>query len=126
VHALAPYFAPTANGTDSPNYGVAFSFNAGMSGSNACTPGGTPYTIGAGQSTAEVAAANAAYQTNLVVSPITTVCFACHDTPLAIAHFETNGGSVYEPRSTALNTTEACIVCHGPGRVADIKEVHSR
>jgi len=125
VHATAPYFTPTANGTDSPNYGVAFSFNAGASGSNACTPGGTAYTIGAGQSTADVAAANAAYQTNLVVSPITSVCFACHDTSPAMAHFELNGGSIYKARSAALNTTETCIICHGSGRIADIAEVHS-
>ena len=125
VHATAPYFTPTTNGTDSPNYGVAFSFNAGASGSNACTPGGTPFTIPPGQSTADVAAANAAYQTNLVVSPITSVCFACHDTSPAMAHFELNGGSIYKARSAALNTTETCIICHGSGRIADIAEVHS-
>ena len=33
VHSLAPFFAPdwlpTANGTSTPNYGIAFTFNAG-------------------------------------------------------------------------------------------------
>ena len=125
VHTLAPYFPPTATGTSTPNYGPAFSFNAGANPSNGCTPGGTPFTIGAGQSTADVAAANAAYQTNLVVSPITSVCFACHDTSPAMAHFELNGGSIYTARSTALNTIETCIICHGSGRIADIAEVHS-
>ena len=124
VHSLAPYFPPTANGTSTPNYGPAFSFNAGTSQSSGCTPGGTPFTIAAGQGT-EDSAASAAYDTNLVVSPITSVCFACHDTSPAMAHFEINGGSVYQARSTALNTVETCIVCHGPGRIADIKEVHS-
>jgi OmcA/MtrC family decaheme c-type cytochrome len=124
VHSLAPYFTPTANGTSTPNYGPAFSFNAGANPSNGCTPGGTPFTIGAGQST-EDSAASAAYETNLVVSPITSVCFACHDTDSARAHFVIEGGSIYSPRSTALSTTETCIVCHGPGRIADIKEVHS-
>ena len=126
VHALAPYFQPTANGTSTPNYGIAFSYNAGAAATNpACTPGGASYSIPAGQSTEDVAAANAAYQTNLVLSPITSVCFACHDTSPAMAHFELNGGSIYKPRSAALNTTETCIICHGAGRIADIKEVHA-
>ena len=38
VHALAPYFQPTANGTSSPNYGTGFSFNAGATSSSGCTP----------------------------------------------------------------------------------------
>ncbi|HUM13088.1 MAG TPA: OmcA/MtrC family decaheme c-type cytochrome [Myxococcaceae bacterium] len=125
VHTLAPYFPPTATGTSTPNYGLAFSFNAGANPSNGCTPGGAAYTIGAGQSTEDNPAASASYDTNLVVSPITSVCFACHDTAPAMAHFEINGGSIYKARSTALNTTETCIVCHGPDRIADIKEVHS-
>jgi OmcA/MtrC family decaheme c-type cytochrome len=125
VHALAPYFTPTATGTSTPNYGVAFSFNAGANPSSGCTPGGVAFTIGSGLSTSASAEANAAYQTNLVVSPITSVCFACHDTSAAMAHFELNGGSIYKARSEALNTVETCIICHGSGRIADIKEVHS-
>jgi OmcA/MtrC family decaheme c-type cytochrome len=126
VHALAPstYFTRTANGTSAPNYGPAFSFNAGANPSNGCTPGGTPFSIGPGQSTAD-SAANADYRTNLVSSPIASVCFACHDTSAAMAHFEIEGGSIYEARSTALNKAETCIVCHGSGKIADIKEVHS-
>ncbi len=124
VHALSPYFQPTANGTSTPSYGPAFAFNAGASPSNGCTPDGTSFSIPAGQST-ENSAANTSYQTNLVLSPITSVCFACHDTSPAMAHFELNGGSIYKARSAALNTTETCIICHGSGRIADIAEVHS-
>ena len=64
-------------------------------------------------------------------SPIASVCFACHDTPAAMAHIEQNGGSIYKPRgttstpNTALTTIETCIVCHGTGKIADIAEVHS-
>ena len=124
VHALAPYFTATANGTSTPNYGPSFSFNAAATPSNGCTPGGTPFTINPGQST-EDSAASAAYDTNLVLSPIASVCFACHDTSPAMAHYEINGGSIYKARSAALTTVETCMVCHGPGRTADIKEVHS-
>jgi len=124
VHALAQEFQPTANGTSTPNYGPAFSFNAGLTPSSGCTPGGTAFTINPGQST-EDSAASAAYDTNLVSSPITSVCFACHDTSVARAHIEINGGSIYKARSAALNKPETCIVCHGAGRSADIKEVHS-
>ncbi len=72
-----------------------------------------------------VRAANASYDKNLVNSPVAGVCFACHDTPSAIAHFELNGGSIYKPRTAALNQPETCLICHGAGRIADIAEVHS-
>lgn len=63
-------------------------------------------------------------QVNLVNSPMASACFACHDTTLAKAHMESNGGSVYELRSTAILKTETCLVCHGAGRVADVAVVH--
>jgi OmcA/MtrC family decaheme c-type cytochrome len=64
--------------------------------------------------------------TTLVTSPTATACFACHDSKTAVAHFEINGGSIYEPRSKALGTTETCMVCHGPGRIAAIKDSHAK
>jgi cytochrome c553 len=64
--------------------------------------------------------------TTLVNSPIATQCFACHDSALARAHFEVNGGSIYVPRSTALGTVETCMVCHGDGRIADIEVMHAK
>jgi OmcA/MtrC family decaheme c-type cytochrome len=62
--------------------------------------------------------------TTLVNSPMASACFACHDTALAKAHMESNGGSVYEARSTAILKTETCLVCHGAGRLADVAVVH--
>jgi hypothetical protein len=41
-----------------------------------------------------------------------------------MAHFELNGGNIYDPRSKALNSTETCLICHGTGQIADIAEVH--
>lgn len=61
---------------------------------------------------------------NLVNSPIASACFSCHDTSLAKAHIVSNGGSVYETRSTALLKTETCLICHGQGRVADVAVIH--
>jgi OmcA/MtrC family decaheme c-type cytochrome len=64
--------------------------------------------------------------TTLVTSPVATACFACHDSTLAQAHMEANGGSIYAARSSALATTETCLVCHGNGRIADIKVMHAQ
>ena len=66
---------------------------------------------------------------NLVISPITTACASCHDSPTAIDHMKMNGGHFYEPRSTATAATapkEQCVMCHGPGRVAAVGAVHQR
>jgi OmcA/MtrC family decaheme c-type cytochrome len=70
--------------------------------------------------------------TTLVISPIATACFACHDTNTAKAHMESNGASIYEPRSTALDVngkpvrTEQCLTCHGPGKIAAIAAMHAK
>ena len=64
--------------------------------------------------------------TTLVTSPVATTCFACHDTDVARAHMTSNGGSIYAQRSTALAVVEQCMVCHGPGRIADIKTMHNK
>lgn len=64
--------------------------------------------------------------TTLVTSPTATACFACHDSAIARTHMQTNGGSIYAPRSTALAVGEQCALCHAPGRVADIRLMHSK
>jgi len=67
---------------------------------------------------------------NLVSSPITATCSACHDSLQAISHMTTTGyGSFYKARSlvTAPGATkEQCLICHGSGRIADIKVVHAQ
>ena len=86
---------------------------------------GMNYGAGASFSAATGVLTDAA-ATTLVTSPTVTVCTACHDTAQARGHMEMNGGSFYQPRSAALSTAEACLVCHGNGRVADIRQVHAR
>jgi OmcA/MtrC family decaheme c-type cytochrome len=89
--------------TESTAYGVGFSYNA-VSG----------VTV-------------AADPTTLVVSPIVAACSACHDSPIAIDHMQTNGGSFYETRAAAFAKPqqEQCLLCHGPGRLAAIAERHA-
>ncbi len=55
-------------------------------------------------------------------------CGTCHSDGTAHAHMEQNGGQfgvVGGKTQTPSSTTEACAVCHGPGRVADTVQVHA-
>jgi hypothetical protein len=66
--------------------------------------------------------------TNLVISPIASACFACHDTQLATNHMTMFGATIYRPLSEYLaNATaggETGLMCHGKGKVAAIQDVH--
>ena len=63
-----------------------------------------------------------------VVSPNASVCSACHIESLDILHMEQNGGDFDASKaadSTLISSKiESCVVCHGPGRTADVKAVH--
>jgi len=61
---------------------------------------------------------------NLVNSPIAAPCFACHDSSQAVAHMRANGGQLYVARKDYVAGSEQCLLCHGSGKVADIKTVH--
>jgi OmcA/MtrC family decaheme c-type cytochrome len=107
-------------------YGLGFQF----------TPAGSTvaaYTLVNGTVVAaHVAAAGGdtrqAEATTLVNSPISAACFACHETTSDRNHMTTNGGIIYQPRSsTALTGNgagEACLVCHGQGQIEDVAAVH--
>ncbi|MCX7246881.1 MAG: hypothetical protein NTX31_04270 [Burkholderiales bacterium] len=75
-------------------YGVTFSFNAN-----------TGVTVPAADTT-------------LVLSPISAACSGCHDSGIARAHMQNNGGTVFGPRTEAKAKTEQCLVCHGPANNA--------
>ena len=96
--SISPYVTAD-NVTD---YGAGFSFNAS-----------TGATVAAAANT-------------LVNSPTTAVCFACHDSQPAVAHMRLSGGSIYATRAVALASAETCLLCHGPGKVADIKVMHAK
>jgi len=63
-----------------------------------------------------------------VVSPNTAVCSACHIEDLDIEHMKQNGGDFNAGKaadgSLVSAQIETCDVCHGPGRTADVKEMH--
>ena len=54
-------------------------------------------------------------------------CAGCHVSDTAIAHMELNGGVAGESKGAMAipsSGSEACLVCHGPGRIADTVEAH--
>jgi|CXWL01.1.fsa_nt_gi OmcA/MtrC family decaheme c-type cytochrome len=64
---------------------------------------------------------------NLRMSPTVAVCASCHDNPVARLHMQdpASGGS-YSVTQATLNggAVEACLLCHGEGRVFDVKTAH--
>ncbi len=79
----------------------------------------------------------------LVSSPITSACFGCHDSQVAVKHFQVNGGILLQSVSSITGATpgvpgtsvtdrsgldaknvEGCLLCHASGRTADTKLVH--
>ncbi len=81
---------------------------------------------GTAPSTSNAGVLTAGSATNLVHSPIAAACFSCHDSSTAISHMAGAGGSIYDARGTAATKVEQCLVCHGPGKVAAIKDVHPK
>ena len=78
--------------------------------------------------TVDVGASLASPIDDVVISPNTAVCSACHPSELAAEHMRQNGGDFAATKaadSTLISSgVETCEVCHGPGRTADVKEVH--
>jgi OmcA/MtrC family decaheme c-type cytochrome len=96
AYTLSPYVDPAAS------YGQGYSVNASGTITNAAS-------------------------TTLVISPIAAACVGCHDAPMMIDHMEANGAKFYQPRSAALAAVaplEQCMICHGPGTIAPIADVH--
>jgi OmcA/MtrC family decaheme c-type cytochrome len=65
---------------------------------------------------------------DVVISPNTAVCSACHADALAREHMRQNGGDFNATKavdgSLVSSGVETCALCHGPGRVADVKRMH--
>jgi OmcA/MtrC family decaheme c-type cytochrome len=65
---------------------------------------------------------------DVVISPNSAVCSACHSSDLSKQHMMQNGGDFAATKaadSTLISASvETCTLCHGPGRSADVKEVH--
>lgn len=84
--------------------------------------------------------------TDLVNTPTASTCYQCHDSALAVAHMEQNGGQINlflredqkigapfmvvggdaltRDEVLASGSTESCAVCHGSGSLVDLNLVH--
>jgi len=95
--ALSPYV--TADNVY--NYGSGYSYNVGTQAITEAAP------------------------TTLINSPISNACFGCHDAPIDMLHMEANGGQIYDALGAQpYANREQCLICHGPGKIAAIKDVH--
>jgi OmcA/MtrC family decaheme c-type cytochrome len=124
-------FSAAANSAAVDNLLWSTDANKDMSSADASTLGLSPWVKMLGRGLIN-------YTTdNLVSSPISAACFGCHDSKEAVSHIQVNGGTLYQPvssvsvsgtadRSKGFAKVEQCMVCHGPGRTADIKEVHAK
>lgn len=86
-------------------------------------------TSGEGEDRAAILAARTSVPnaTDLIASPTAATCYPCHDSWMAAAHMEQNGGAIEWPRAQweAERPIETCALCHGPGRMADIAVEHA-
>ena len=78
--------------------------------------------------TVDVGADRSILTDDVAFSPNVAVCSACHATDLATEHMQQNGGDFAAGKDntgTLISSgVETCALCHGPGRVADVKEMH--
>jgi OmcA/MtrC family decaheme c-type cytochrome len=145
-HVAADYdFSSAASAAAVPNMLVSTAATGKLDANPQTNPNGwfsiSPYVVadgvtdyGLGFSTSKEATRTCstsapcqADPTTLVKSPLTAACSACHDSPLAVDHMETMGGSFYKPRGEVLAPgakQEECLLCHGPGKIAAIADVH--
>jgi OmcA/MtrC family decaheme c-type cytochrome len=65
---------------------------------------------------------------DVAVSPNSSVCSACHTSFLAAEHMKQNGGDFNATKaadsSLISSGVETCVLCHGPGRTADVGVMH--
>lgn len=65
---------------------------------------------------------------DVAISPNAAVCSTCHTGSLAAEHMRQNGGDFAAGKNDTgaliSSGTETCALCHGPGRVGDVKLMH--
>jgi OmcA/MtrC family decaheme c-type cytochrome len=70
----------------------------------------------------------ATFTDDRVISPNAAVCSACHQQDVEAEHMKQNGADFNATKAadgTLISASvETCALCHGPGRVADVKVMH--
>jgi len=78
--------------------------------------------------TVDVGADRSSLIDDVAISPNTAVCSSCHQSDIATEHMLQNGGDFMAGKDDTgaliSSGVETCAVCHGPGRTADVKEIH--
>ena len=109
----------TAAGVVDNSRATYTSIPAGVQVSTQVTTTGVPLTlqtaVGVGNNVTQVNADRTSLPNalDLVTTPFTATCRACHSRPNALAHFASMGGQIRVPRNAANPDGEACITCHG-------------
>lgn len=84
----------------------------------------SPTASGILGTTVDTAASATDAADNLRVSPTAAVCSSCHDGAVARVHMQENGGNFSSTQAGLGGSVETCVLCHGAGRVFDVKAVH--
>ena len=78
--------------------------------------------------TPERAATLANQEDDFNITPNAAVCTSCHTSDKVKAHVEQQGGNFAAKQNLdgSLNpaTFETCVLCHGPGKIADVAVMH--
>jgi OmcA/MtrC family decaheme c-type cytochrome len=66
---------------------------------------------------------------DVAITPNAAVCSSCHTDPTAREHMLQNGANFTAAKTASGSlvsaSVETCVICHGPGAVADVKVVHN-
>jgi len=108
-----------------------FEYPGDVANCEGCHDRGTYYPVDPNEVLGTTVDAGADLSTPLddvVVSPNTSVCSACHVSSLAAEHMKQNGGDFAATKaadSTLISSgVETCALCHGEGGTVDVEAVH--
>jgi OmcA/MtrC family decaheme c-type cytochrome len=113
----------------------AFTFTVGYPGRlkncEGCHQPNTYYPVDPAQvlaTTMDAGADRSTLADDVAISPNTSVCSACHTSSVAAEHMRQNGGDFGAGKNDAgaliSSGAETCALCHGPGRIGDVKTMH--
>ena len=108
-----------------------FTYPGRLNNCEGCHLAGTYYPVDPAKvlaTTVDAGPNRASLLDDVAISPNAAVCSSCHPSVLALEHMKQNGGDFeaakMEDGTLSSSGVETCGLCHGPGRLADVKEVH--